>query len=62
MANGEPGFVIDKNKLKIGDGATAWKDLPYFGDGKSVEVEEIAEAVNKLSDNITKLESAINNS
>lgn len=24
---GEPGFAIDKNILKIGDGATAWKDL-----------------------------------
>ena len=27
---GEPGFEIDTNRLKIGDGVTAWKDLPYF--------------------------------
>lgn len=31
LANGEPGFVIDKNALKIGDGATAWNDLDYIG-------------------------------
>lgn len=28
LATGEPGFVIDKNILKIGDGVTHWKDLP----------------------------------
>lgn len=27
LAAGEPGFVIDKNILKIGDGKTAWRDL-----------------------------------
>ena len=31
---GEPGFVYDKNRLKIGDGVTPWNDLPYI-DGKS---------------------------
>jgi hypothetical protein len=31
LAQGEPGFVIDKNALKIGDGATAWNDLEYIG-------------------------------
>lgn len=30
LASGEPGFVIDKNKLKIGDGITAWNDLEYI--------------------------------
>lgn len=30
---GEPGFVYDENRLKIGDGKTAWNDLPYI-DGK----------------------------
>ena len=32
LAAGEPGFVIDENKLKIGDGSTAWNDLPYIGE------------------------------
>ena len=30
LACGEPGFVIDKNALKIGDGVTAWNDLEYI--------------------------------
>lgn len=30
---GEPGFVYDENRLKIGDGQTHWNDLPYI-DGK----------------------------
>ena len=30
---GEPGFVYDSNRLKIGDGVTHWNDLPYI-DGK----------------------------
>ena len=29
---GEPGFVTDENRLKIGDGITAWNDLPYMGE------------------------------
>lgn len=33
LALGEPGFVYDTNRLKIGDGVTAWNDLPYI-DGK----------------------------
>lgn len=27
---GEPGFVTDLNKLKIGNGEDAWNDLPYL--------------------------------
>lgn len=34
LAQGEPGFVYDSNKLKIGDGITHWNDLPYI-EGKS---------------------------
>ena len=34
---GEPGFVYDRNRLKIGDGITPWNDLPYI-DGKSVVI------------------------
>lgn len=29
---GEPGFVIDENRFKMGDGVTAWNDLPYIGE------------------------------
>lgn len=31
LASGEPGFVIDRNKLKIGDGVTPWNELDYIG-------------------------------
>ena len=34
LENGEPGYVYDKHKFKIGDGVTHWNDLPYM-DGKT---------------------------
>ena len=30
LAQGEPGYVLDTNQLKIGDGQTPWKDLPFL--------------------------------
>lgn len=33
---GQPGFVTDENRLKIGDGVTAWNDLPYIGEASVV--------------------------
>lgn len=33
---GEPGFVLDENRLKIGDGVTAWNNLPYIGESSVV--------------------------
>ena len=33
LDQGEPGFVYDQNRLKVGDGVTPWNDLPYI-DGK----------------------------
>ena len=42
LEQGEPGFVYDKNKLKIGDGINSWKDLQYINfpieDGKTIEI------------------------
>ena len=37
LDKGEPGFVSDANKLKIGDGATAWNDLPYIAGESTAE-------------------------
>ena len=34
LEQGEPGFVYDSNRLKIGDGKTPWNNLPYI-DGKT---------------------------
>lgn len=36
LAAGEPGFVTDENRLKIGDGVTHWNDLPYIGEDNVV--------------------------
>lgn len=33
---GQPGFATDENRLKIGDGVTAWNDLPYVGESSVV--------------------------
>lgn len=32
LAQGEPGFILDENRFKIGDGITPWNDLPYIGE------------------------------
>lgn len=32
LAAGEPCFVTDENRMKVGDGVTAWKDLRYIGE------------------------------
>lgn len=37
LQQGEPGFVYDSNRLKIGDGVTAWNDLPYIDGKREVE-------------------------
>lgn len=36
---GQPGFIIDENRLKIGDGVTAWNDLPYVGEANVVNAK-----------------------
>ena len=42
LAAGEAGFESDSNKLKIGDGSTAWTTLSYTSGGASVEVGDTA--------------------
>lgn len=37
LAKGEPCFVYDTNKLKIGDGATPWNELPYIEGASGIE-------------------------
>lgn len=36
---GQPGFVTDTNRIKIGDGVTAWNDLPYVGENSVVNAQ-----------------------
>lgn len=40
LAQGEPGFEYDKNRLKVGDGFTPWNDLPYIQGISGVENAE----------------------
>ena len=54
LAEGEPCFELDTGKLKIGNGTTVYKDLPYVNSG-SVQVEIATEdviGVMKLYDSI----------
>lgn len=48
LAAGEPGFVLDKNLLKIGDGVTRWKDLPYINNGSEVFDEQVQQIIADL--------------
>lgn len=36
---GEPGFVTDENRFKIGDGSTQWSDLPYICENEVVNAQ-----------------------
>jgi hypothetical protein len=48
LAKGEPGFVLDENRLKIGDGVTAWNDLDYIGEAELELYQEIKEQISQL--------------
>lgn len=48
LAAGEPGFVLDKNLLKIGDGVTHWKDLPYINGSSEVFDEQVQQIIADL--------------
>lgn len=52
LREGEPGFEMDTGKLKVGNGTTAWKDLPYIG-GDSINVD--TDDVSIIIDGLGKL-------
>lgn len=47
LASGEPGFELDTNRLKVGDGVTPWNSLSYLCessedfDGEGIPFEKI---------------------
>jgi hypothetical protein len=47
---GELGIETDTNKFKIGDGVTAWDDLPYF-DGGIQNIQEVLTEGNEIDNN-----------
>ena len=48
---GEVGIELDsaRNRIKIGDGTTAWNDLPYFLDAREEEVGDYNDFLDGLS-------------
>lgn len=50
LEQGEPGFVYDLNKLKIGDGFTPWNALPYIDGGGEVSGQEEMVTVSTYSE------------
>jgi hypothetical protein len=49
LARGEIGIEINTNKMKIGDGTTAWDDLPYTGIDAAELLPYISHTHNQLS-------------
>ena len=51
LLEGEIGIEIDsaRNRIKIGDGSTAWNDLPYFLDAREEEVGDYDDFLEGLS-------------
>jgi len=43
LAQGEPGFETDTNKLKIGDGTTVWSSLPYYAADISGSIDDLSD-------------------
>jgi len=52
LANGEPGYEEDTGKLKIGNGAWRWNQLPYVASpngGGGVSDEALQDHINSLT-------------
>lgn len=65
LAPGEPGCELDTHLLKMGDGATAWNDLPYVGtyNGPTVDTDlkeyvKFADLAEALKDYMPKMQIA----
>ena len=52
LKKGEIGIEIDTRKMKVGDGTTAWKALPYMG----ADVNDILAVINDNRDTCTQIE------
>lgn len=54
LGQGEPAYDLTNNKLKIGDGLTAWRLLPYFDD-KETNLSSVAQDIVPDADNTRDL-------
>jgi len=51
LSDGEPGLEIDTNKVKYGDGSTAWRDLDYASGGATTSTGGVTSII--AGNNIT---------
>ena len=56
LAAGEMGFEIDNNRLKIGNGITAWNSLPYITE---TDWSTIITQIDKLTQKLDALEARV---
>lgn len=56
LAAGEMGFEIDNNRLKVGNGITAWNSLPYVTE---TDWSTIITQIEKLTQKIDALEARV---
>lgn len=60
LAAGEMGFEIDNNRLKIGNGITAWNSLPYVTetDWSTIitQIDTLTQKLDALEDRVQELE------
>ena len=51
LLEGEVAIELDagRNRIKIGDGTSAWNDLPYFLDAREEEVGDHSEFLEGLT-------------
>lgn len=69
LLKGEPAIEFTTDgaiKMKIGDGVTPWKDLPYFSSGSSssdepADTTELASRVTTLEETVTGFDTRIQN-
>ena len=51
LGDGEPGFVIDTNQVKYGDGSTSWNDLGWGSTGLNPNSVAIGDGAGNLNQN-----------
>ena len=56
---GEAGYENDTQKLKFGDGTTAWNDLPYFGESAESVAKVYQTEINHGSDHMEAITSVV---
>lgn len=59
LLQGEPGYEIDTERLKIGDGKKTWKELNYFKSGDSETSGSVIHDSSVLPTHVNSVSSAI---